>query len=137
MNAGRIGGGSRPSETELRQRAAEAGDGAAFEKATAAAKPLARESFISTIVAARQPPPLSLEDVQTPSRASALFGSEIEALSQRDDAEVAGDLAEIYVTFSKEAEKSGAADLREAFDFVGETMLNYEHLRLLRTGQLG
>ena len=116
----------------------EARDQQAFDAATSAV-PVPRESFISSVSSSRQPPRLLLDDAieEVPSTSVKLFGAETESLSRRDDLEVAGDLAEIYLEFSKEAQQSGDPEIVAAFEHLGDVMLNYEHVRLLRTGGLG
>lgn len=98
-----------------------------------------KESFISSMMAARQPPRLSLDEVlpQAKEGPSVLFSSEIENLARLSDTEIAGDLAEVFLDNIKDVQSQGSPELSEAFDYLGELLANYEHLRLLRTGELG
>lgn len=112
---------------------------AEFKGAVAPKAPVLRESFVSSAIVSRQPPRLPLDDVipQGASAAQRLFGEEIESLSRLTENDVAGDLAEIYLTHAERALSQGDPELTQAFETVGELMVNYEHLRLLRTGEMG
>lgn len=98
-----------------------------------------RESFIASVVAARHPPRLPLETGLTSGSTgdASLFRVEMDSLAKRSETALAADMAEIYLAFSDDARIAGDPDLIEAFEYLGETMVNYEHLRLLRNGQLG
>lgn len=137
MNAGRISP-SGASRTPVRARQEEE-DRKAFQEASEAAAPALKESYISSIIAARQPPRLPLDDMvpEAPSAAGALFATELEELSARRDVDIGAALASIYIDHGEEAMASGDPEVAAAFAHLGEVMLNYEHLRLLRTGELG
>lgn len=101
-------------------------------------KPLS-ESFISSMIAGRTPPRLSLADVvpSLSSSPSSVFGPEIENLSMMSDSDIAADIAEVFLDNMEIVQSSGDPELAHAFQHLGELLANYEHLRLLRTGELG
>lgn len=98
-----------------------------------------KEAFISSLSSRRQPPQMSLGTLFSggPNSVLRMFPAELDALEQRDVDEVAGDLAMTYLRYAKQAEREGDADLVEAFEAMGELMRGYEHLRMLKTGDLG
>lgn len=138
MNArvGVSGGVARPDARSPQEEK----DQKEFAATVAPKKPEAlNESFISSMMAARQPPRLPLDEMlpQAKNASSALFGSDIENFSLLSDTEVAGDLAELFIDNIQDVQAQGNPDLSEAFEYLGEVLANYEHLRLLRTGELG
>ena len=68
---------------------------------------------------------------------SAMFSTEMQAFEKRNADEVAGDLAEVYLGFSSLARSQNDSDLMAAFEEMGELMRGYEHLRMMKTGELG
>ncbi|MEM9853014.1 MAG: hypothetical protein AAF841_01060 [Pseudomonadota bacterium] len=137
MSTGGIGGagvgriGQRPRQEEE--------DRKAFQEVAGTAAPALRESYISSIIAARQPPrlPLVEDGPESLSSTAALFASELDDLSTRQDTDIGAELATIFITHGEQAKASGDPAVAAAFDHLGEVMLTYEHLRLLRTGELG
>lgn len=107
---------------------------------TESARKVSSESFISAVSTSRRPPPIALNDI-APSLAGSgvpeVFKSELDSLARKSAEDLAASFAGIFLSFAEEARAEGDRELDDAFDLLGETMVNYEHLRLLRTGQLG
>lgn len=98
-----------------------------------------RETFLSQMAANRHPPRLPLSDLvfAPANEISISFEQELSQLASRKDAEVAADLAEIFLLHADAVHSEGSTELNEAFDELGEIMRNYEHIRLMRDGELG
>jgi hypothetical protein len=98
-----------------------------------------KESFVSTVSSSREPPRMSLRAWLRRGATSpfTMFADELDSFREKSTEDVAGDLAVAYLSFSELAQKTGDIDLNGAFDEVGELMRGYEHLRMMRTGDLG
>lgn len=133
--------GPRPSIVEDQStRPIRPSKGGETERSAPASAPVAKENFITALVAARRPPALPIGEIlgaAGPSATSKLFAKELQSFNTRDSGEVAADLASIYLDHVEDALDTGSADLAEAFETLGELMRGYEHLRMLRTGELG
>lgn len=126
--------------SRLAARAIDEKDAPELLEKSAAAQKATAESFIASVSAARRPPPLPLNDIApslSGSGVGEIFKPELDGFSRKRSDDVAAAFANIFIGFSDAARAEGDRDLDAAFDLMGETMLNYEHLRLLRTGQLG
>lgn len=97
------------------------------------------ENFVSAIASFRQPPKLNIPaDFLIPKTSvTELFATEMESLSKKDVSEVAGVLADVFLTHAQRAQKEDDAQLIDAFEQIGELMRGYEHLRMMKTGDLG
>lgn len=138
--SGRIGSSGDLDQNRVQPRSLqEKKDQDSFKAAIEVAPPIIKESFITSVMAARQPPRMSLDETasQMPDASAALFSKEITALTRMTDVDISGDLANVYLTHIKDAQNDGGPQLTEAFDYLGEVLMNYEHLRMLRTGELG
>ncbi|MEM6941355.1 MAG: hypothetical protein AAF509_14645 [Pseudomonadota bacterium] len=127
------------SLAELRQRADEIGKSKAFLK-DAEEKPEAKhENFITSVVANRQPPRLPLTELIEPDADApgVLFAQDLKAFYAKGDTQIAGDLATVFLEYFEQADATNNPELGEAFAELGELARNYEHLRILRTGELG
>lgn len=131
--------GRGTSLADLRQKADELGKSKLFQR-DVEEKPEARhENFITSVVANRQPPRLPLGEMSEPEAdsPSVLFAHDLKSFYSRSDSEIAGDLAHIFLTHVEAAGALNNPDLSDAFAELGELARDYEHLRILRTGELG
>lgn len=98
-----------------------------------------RESFIASVVASRQPPRMPLQGMlpQSPVATATVFARDLDAFGDRTTEDVAGTLAATYLNHAATAAQSGDPELVQAFAALGELMRSYEHIRLLKTGELG
>ncbi len=98
-----------------------------------------RESFVASVSSSRQPPKMSLSAWITRGATSpfTMFAKELESFRNKSTEDVAGDLAVAYLSFADLAQKTSDTDLHGAFEEMGELMRGYEHLRMMRTGDLG
>ena len=140
MSLARIGGGLAAVGRPAPQRRAEPAP-AETTDAAAPSRPIAaprRETFIAAVAALRQPPPMPLPQDESASRVDAagrMFARDLADLARRQPDEVAADLAELYLHHADTA--AADPEIAAAFDTLGELMRGYEHLRLLRPGELG
>ncbi|MEM8978508.1 MAG: hypothetical protein AAGD04_03430 [Pseudomonadota bacterium] len=93
---------------------------------------------MSSLSSLRRPPPMPLggQRGEGPTTAE-LFPEELEDLETRSTEEVSGDLAMLYLNFFPLAQEEADGDLTAAFEQMGELMREYEHIRMLKTGELG
>jgi len=97
------------------------------------------ENFITSLSAHRQPPKMPLSSLLTksPTSVASMFAQDLEKLENRSTEDVAGDLAMTYLTYETIAVSEGDGALKQAFEEMGELMRGYEHIRMLKTGELG
>lgn len=137
MNTRLTGSGSLGRPDSRRQQ--EEADRSVFADAVKKTGLANTESFISQVAAARQPPPLAVSDIlpepTTPGKE--LFRNEVAGLAANSLDEVTGDLAEVYLSHIDQVTADGDPRVSQAFDYLGELMLQYEHIRLMRTRDLG
>ncbi len=139
MSASRISGAgvSIPSDALIRDPDRTS---TASTKRAEAIRPVVSESFITSQVASRQPPRMALSSLfgGTPASATVrLFAQDLEALAARDADTVSGDLAAVFLDHVGSAGADPSGEMERAFDSLGELLRSYEHLRILRTGELG
>ena len=121
-------------------RAAEDKDAKDQLDESAGTRKVTAESFIASVSAARRPPPIALNDIAPTlagSGATEIFKAELDGFARKSSDDISAAFAGVFLGYAEKARAEGNPALDDAFDLLGETMVNYEHLRLLRTGQLG
>lgn len=142
MSQTRISGSHRAPQTPLPGPSLRPGPGPEATRPPAAPANKGswlRETFVSAVSNFRQPPPLGARPFRAEKAhaVSAMFAPELEALNARSSDAVAHDLAVTFLSFADHKEISAHAGLSEGFETLGELMRAYEHIRMLRAGDLG